>query len=472
MNPTEVDEVKLKTAASRILADCRTHLLQTHPFIGTIAMGMNIIPVRDQRMPTACTDGINVFFDIEFLSKLTDAEKTFVLAHEFWHNVLMHFTRQQNRIASIFNVATDLEVNQLLIKEGMTCPKEVLLPKKFNFPPDLSAENYYEMLLKKTSFFKNSMRQGQSNKSNSQSGKDNGQSENGNDENEINDLTDELETGSSYSKQQRDVMHKKKRGIHISKEISDELTKNSNSKDKYGALGNDSDFNPESNKNGKNHEKTEKIREMIVAAAQQIERQRGELPNYAKAIVDKLLTPKIPWKELLASSVTSSIANKTNWNQPNRRFAYTGMYLPSHKGEMIKLAIGIDTSGSTMGFLKRFLSEIVGIVKSFDSYDLHIIQCDTKVQKYDNFNDEENPLNSIDDFNFEGLGGTVLKPIFNYIKDNDLDVDKILVFTDGYTEKFTESDSPNQSVCWVLPEGSSIENLGFGEKIFIPDEND
>lgn len=444
-----LDEATLKATASRILADCRTRLLQTNPFIGTIAMNMNIKPVRDQRVPTACTDGTNVFFDIEFLSKLSDAERLFVLAHEFWHNVMMHFARGENRMPKLFNIATDLEVNQILVQEGLTMPKDALTPQKLHLPVGLQAEDYYDLLLK----------------NNNGSSNGNGGKGNGND-------TGEQEAGSSYSKQERDSMQKTKMGTHLQGEVDDEKTAGQKSKDKYGELGNDADFNPgKTNDERELNEKKEKIREMIVAAAQQIERQRGDLPGYAKALVDKLLQPKVPWKELLAANVTSTMANRISWNTPNRRFAYSGTYLPAHSGEMLRLAIGVDTSGSTMGFLKEFLSEMVGIAKSFDAYEIHLIQCDTEVKNVETYSNEDNPFPDDANFEFQGFGGTTLMPIFNYVKENELDVDEILVFTDGECEPMTVDKAPEQPVCWVLPENCHDNALKFGEIIKMSKDN-
>ncbi len=436
---------ELKSAALDILAYCRQQILNKHPFSGAVAMNLELIPVRDRRCATAMTDGKNIFFDIDFLSRLNQDEREFVLGHEIWHVIMMHFLRGEGKDHEVFNIATDLEVNQLLEADGFVAPADVLFPNSkhsrkcmFDLPDNLSAEEYYDLLMKNGNG-SNSREEGGQGKGGKGSGKGspcNGQFDKHYDKNE--DYSEE--NGASEAET-----------------------------DKYGAKGFDKDFNVGQMKSEADERAAaEHIREAIVGAAQQIERQRGELPGFIKKIVKDLLDPKLPWKELLTAFVTSSFYNQTNWNTPNRRFAWNGTYLPSHSGEMMKIAIGIDTSGSCANDCGRFLTEINSIAKTFGNYELHLIQCDTEVKDYMVF-DEGNPLEpESSGIEFKGFGGTILHPIFNYIEDNELDVDAVVVFTDGECEEFTDLDGIELPVMWVLT-GSQDDhkNLGIGQQIHM-----
>ena len=68
---TEEETKTLKKKASEILSVCRRDVLTKYPFIGSIALRMEMVPVRDIRVRTACTDGNSVYFDIAFLSSLS-----------------------------------------------------------------------------------------------------------------------------------------------------------------------------------------------------------------------------------------------------------------------------------------------------------------------------------------------------------------------------------------------------------------
>ena len=211
----------------------------------------------------------------------------------------------------------------------------------------------------------------------------------------------------------------------------------------------------------------EEIRQSIVSAAQTYEKLRGELPGHVKKIVNTILESKVSWKEALAKFITSGMDNKTTWNAPNRRFAYSGTYLPRHDGEMMKIAIGIDTSGSCEQECQKFISEINAIAKTFGNYELHLIQCDTKVQDYQTFDEFNTIEDQIDKIEFKGFGGTTLKPIFDYIQLNNIEVSWVVVFTDGYCEEFENDGSIDLPILWTITGDNKAENLKIGEKIYI-----
>jgi predicted metal-dependent peptidase len=434
---------ELKKNATDILCNCRRKMMMTQPFVGTIAMSLDLIPVRDIRVSTACTDGNNIYFDIDFLSSLTPDEQTFVFAHEVWHNVMCHFSRKLSRDASIFNIATDLEINQLLVKDGFTLPKEVCMPNTVSetynvvIPEDKSAEDYYEILINA---------QQKNNQKNSSESKDGADGSDGNGESRSNKGVkgqfDKHIYEGDFSECGED------NGQGDGKVIAD----------KYGEVGFDKDFNPSIDKDAK-----EKMRSRVISAAQQVQRTRGQLPGHIKGLVDQLLEPQINWQEVLAQFITRGIGDKREWNPPNRRHIWHDSYMQRRRGTKVRVAIGIDTSGSCVEDQTRFLSEINGIVKQFSNYELTLICCDTDIQKVDKF-DEMNELNpETDKYEFAGGGGTTLSPIFKYVEENNIEFDSMVVFTDGYCETFSQKDTPGYPVLWVVTPGGTHETLGFGE---------
>ena len=444
---------ELKDTARQILAYTRQQVLNKHPFAGTVAMNLELKPIRDLRCSTAMTDGKNVFFDIDFLSKLTQDEREFVLGHEVWHVIMLHFLRGEGKDHQKFNIATDMEVNQLLEADGFMAPAEVLFPNSkhsrkclYSFPDGLSAEEYYDLLEQQP---KSQQGQDGEEQSGSSSGSGRGSSGKG-----------------SPCKGQFDKHYDKNTDYEEAKKEIEEAYS-----DKYGVKGFDEDFTPASvGSEAAERAAAESVREAVVGAAQQIERTRGTVPAHIKKIVDQLLEPKMPWKELLAAFVTSSFYNKTNWNTPNRRFAWAGTYLPSHAGEMMKIAVGVDTSGSCAEDCTKFLTEICSIAKTFGGYELHVIQCDTEVKDYTVY-DESNPLDPEGTkIEFKGFGGTCLKPVFDHIQLNELDVDAVVFFTDGECEEFTEDMGIELPVMWVLT-GSEEDhsNLKIGTQIHMKD---
>lgn len=440
-------EKELKENAFGILCNARRQLLNNEPFIGSIAMNLDIVPVRDIRLPTAATDGSKIYFDIDFLSSLNSNDTVFVLAHEVWHCAMAHFIRDEGREHDLFNVATDLEVNQILETDGMSVPADCLMPDKLKLKRGLSAEEYYELLLKQSK--KNS-------KGNSQGKKSQADKGSGSGSDAENDKNDGSPMNSSGNKDGKLTGQFDKHITDLDTNDTDangagEGQGGGNGKcmsDKYGKLGFDKDFNPRPSK-----QQVDKMREMAVAAVQQVERERGELPAHLKRFVNELLTPKVDWREVLHSFVTRAMGEKSDWNRPNRRFISSHTYLPSHYGDKLKVCVGIDTSGSTGGDIPRFLGELDGLVKSFGSYELTLIECDAVVGKFEKY-DDENPLDlESTKFDISGGGGTTLTPIFEKIKEENVKCDCICIFTDGYCEDFKREQDPGVPVLWMISNG-------------------
>ena len=446
------DEIKeLKRNARGILSNIRQRMLCEWPFIGNIAMKLEIVPIRDIRCRTASTDGTHIFFDIEFLSELSEEERLFIFAHEVWHNVLLHFIRRQNRDISLFNIATDLEVNNLLKKEKMNGPSNVCWPKQFGVPENLSAEEYYDLLLDETKQkHVKSMRSSESSdrSSSSKNGKD---SKNGNSSShgKLSGQFDkhEYSDGSSNGNDQiNDV------------DDDDALT------DKYGKIGFDEDYNP-----GISSDAAERIREAAISSAQMYERSRGNLPEHISQIVSKLKKPEIRWQEVLAQFVSRCIGEKRQWCPPNRRHIWHDVYLQSRHGERLKIAVGIDTSGSTQNDISKFLTELNSIVNSFGNYEIHLIQCDTEVEDYELYSNDNPLMLEHTQFKVSGGGGTILHPIFDYVSDNQFEIDAYVIFTDGYIEDFPKSDDPGKPTLWILTSDGNQNSIHFGEVLRFKD---
>ena len=99
--------------------------------------------------------------------------------------------------------------------------------------------------------------------------------------------------------------------------------------------------------------------------------------------------------------------------------------------ELIDIAIAIDLSGSISDRQGQdFLSEVRGIMDSFPAYKINVFTFDTEAYNpavYDSDN-----LDSICDYEICGGGGTDFDCIYNYLKNEDIQPRRLVVFTDGY----------------------------------------
>src|SRR6201985_1549474 len=103
----------------------RTALLLDHPFFGTLLFRLGAKPSR--MVATMATDGISLFYNLEFVETLNAAELAGVLAHEVMHPALQHHTRRGDRNPARWNMACDYAINPMLIEAGLILPKDVLV---------------------------------------------------------------------------------------------------------------------------------------------------------------------------------------------------------------------------------------------------------------------------------------------------------------------------------------------------------
>lgn len=481
---TEEDTKVLKKKAMDILSVCRRNILSKYPFIGNIALRMEMVPVRDVRVRTACTDGNSVYFDIAFLSSLGKEEQMFVLAHEIWHAVMLHLVRRHNRNPDLFNIATDKEVNYMLKQDGFISPDNLCFPTKDE--EGKCAEEIYEMMLKDMK--QNQMKMkgmnggagGNSNnkdKSNSSSGnssspgngKNSKKSKDGKDDGTLTGQFDKhIFDGDSDDDSNDD---NKNTGNRANGEEQDS---NSQGKvkdhpnsfkivDKYGEVGFDSDFQPKVSKDF-----ADRMRETIISEAQRTEKMKGSLPAHIKSLVKELCTPEIKWQEVLAQFVTRCYnSGNRSWIPPNRRHVHNDVYLQSRQAERIKIAVGIDTSGSTMGDRSKFLGELHSLIKSFGLFDLHIVECDAEVGAYKHYTQDDNLEFEIDngEYAMSGGGGTAMLPIYNYILDNQIECDCLCIMTDGYIDHIPTNPIPSLPTLWIITKNGTEDFCDWGQKI-------
>ena len=419
-----------KTKTSELLAQDRQKLLTKLPFTGSLVMRLDLVPVSDERLPTAATDGDRIFVDIDFYAKLTAEERLFVLAHEVWHCALLHFLRRGDRNQTLFNIAADLEIHFLLTDEGLKAP--------FVLPHDprwkgLSAEEIYERLKKGKPQPSYCGRRGDSGA--------------GRESEHIKGATSfdrHLERAGETGRANEGAADGGNEGRAGKAAANEGTGKAGNEGRADGAnKGRDPDYSPEIAPGAE-----ERCRERLTAAVQQCERTKGTLPAGLKAVVQAVLKPEIGWRELLAQFVTSCYGGSRRWLPPARRHVHEGLYLQSMRSERLRAIVAIDTSGSTQGDLPKFFSELGALLGSFGSYELTVIQCDADIGRMEAFDDAA-PLDPNREWVATGGGGTDFRPVFRYIDEHpELDPNLLIFFTDGYGDY--PDRAPAYPVMWLL----------------------
>ncbi len=127
--------------AREMLIKARAGLVLHSPFWGHLALKMEL--VEDRTIETACTNGITLRYNPEFIGSLPLEEVKGVVAHEAAHPMCGHHTRRGSRDSKQWNYACDLAINPLLEESGFVLPAGALRGSQFK---DMYAEQIYNLL--------------------------------------------------------------------------------------------------------------------------------------------------------------------------------------------------------------------------------------------------------------------------------------------------------------------------------------
>jgi predicted metal-dependent peptidase len=366
---------KLDREVREKLITARVGLLLRASFFGNLATRLKLVNA-DEWCPTAATDGRHFYYNSRFIDMLKPKEVEFLFGHEVLHCVYDHFGRKGDRDHQLFNVANDFAVNADLKKHRVgefITSVPCLYDAKYE---GMSSEEIYDDLYENAEKIN------------------------------ISDLIDKLLDD------------------HLDGEGDGEGDDDGDDKDGKGR------GRPKISKEERQKIKDE-IKEAVLAAAAASDG-AGNLPAGVKRLIQDMTAPKMNWRELLRMQLESTIKSDFTWMRASRRGWHMDAVMPGMKNdEMIDIAIAIDASGSIdERMLKDFLSEVQGIMDQFAAYKIHIITFDTQTYNPETYNSDN--LDSICDYEVKGGGGTDFDCIFTYLKDEQIEPKRLVVFTDGY----------------------------------------
>lgn len=173
----------------------------------------------------------------------------------------------------------------------------------------------------------------------------------------------------------------------------------------------------------------DEIKEATIQAAQAAG--AGNVPASVARMIKDLTEPKMNWREILRQQIQSVIKNDYTFMRPSRKAWHMSAILPGTQfDETIDICCSIDMSGSITDEMgKDFISEIKGIMEEYKDYKIKLWCFDTKVYNeadFDGYNDD------IMGYELMGGGGTDFMCNWTYMKDQEINPKKFIMFTDGY----------------------------------------
>ena len=461
--PGELDahDVAMKNRWARGIPNDRILMLQKMPFIGSLAMQMDIIPVVDDKIPTACTDGKSIWVNPHYLEQMSMVQRHRVLAHEVMHPVMSHFQRRGNRDPKDWNIAADCEINRLIKADFLSrhhgpardklgaelmefgCWGEQVFGKgktvdhvEWSAIEGEPAERLYELIHAQR--MKNGGK-GSGNKNGKGNGKGDGD---GGDDGQL----PGNEEGHRWSPS------------------SGEGRPESRTRTVDGTPKSDPAFAMATEDGTTRHQWNQRL----LQAASRHERThgRGSIPGEWSSLISNLTVSKVPWTDKLSRFIDATAGSSAiDMSRLNRRMVPLGYFMPSRRGAHLELNIGIDSSGSCIDEQGKFLGAVQSIVESFPAYTLRVFQADAAIADAEVF-DKDTPFDATT-YRSKGGGGTAFAPLLKHINENpELNGNgrtPLLYFTD------LEGDSPpppDYPVLWCKVR-SGAPSVTWGEHLQI-----
>jgi predicted metal-dependent peptidase len=355
------------------LVGARIALLLKHPFFGNMATRLTLIDASEW-CPTLATDGRNFYYNNDFVNKLKPKEAEFGFAHEVLHNVFDHIGRRGDRDPELSNIAADFAVNQILKDEKIGEVPNFIKIFQDNKYRSWSYEEIYEDLKKRCKTINLS---------------------------DLGELLDEHLDGEGDSESDDD---------------GEKIDGNGKGRPRFTA---------EERKKIR-----DEIKEAMLAAAQAAG--ADNTPAGIQRMIGDFTAPKMDWRELLRLNIQSIIKNNFSFARPNRKSQQCGAVLPGLLNEeTVDVCVAIDMSGSiTNAQAKDMLSEVKGIMDEYVDFKLTVWTFDTKVYNMQIFTNDN--ADDIASYVPMGGGGTSFECNWDFMKDNEIEPKRFVMFTDGY----------------------------------------
>jgi predicted metal-dependent peptidase len=385
----------------------RTALLLDHPFFGTLLFRLGAR--AHSSIATMATDGVSLYFNPEFVEKLSSSELIGTLAHEVMHPALQHHTRRAGRSRKRWNMACDYAINPMLLDAGLTLPKGILCEARFR---GMSAEEIYNRL---------EAEEGQSSRNDDGPVGDQGGTEGGGEPAPGSDDPDTPQVPRTA-----------------------------------GGIGQVLDAAAE-DEGGASLEEQARDWQMAVQQAENVARLAGKMPAGATRSLEASKAANVDWREMLRRAWSETIPADYSWTRPNRRHIWNGLYLPGMISEGVgEVAIAVDCSGSIQARqLGLFEAEVRSIVAGQQPRLVHVLYFDTEVHRHETYQAGQ-PVHLTP----VGGGGTDFRPCFRCLEEKGIHPQMLVFLTDLWGT--FPRDAPTYPVIWASTDSRAAP---FGEVI-------
>jgi len=453
-------EMTAKQRFERAMYQLSTH--EHYKFFGAILMSGDIH--IDTSVSTGATDGLNCYYNPEFILSLTEPELRFLLIHEAYHKMYKHVFVWANlrklHGGMLVNMGCDYVINLQIVdmdkpygflsiptwKEGEKAGEVMgLIDEQFR---GMDTVQVIHFLIDE-------------NEASKQQGGSSDGSKSGEDGDSTESSSSQPSTGESasgeYSQATLDRLKEQLDEHKFDEKLSE------SSKEELNELN-------------------EQVDDIVRSASQLF---GSELGDAVSRGIKEALATETPWEEVLKHFVTvhNKDAQMAHWKKYNKTLLGAGVYMPSYYGETSgDIRMDCDMSGSISTVAQqRAIGALLEVADITKPTGLHISYWDTKVRgtetytpdEYDNIADMTKPM---------GGGGTDVDCVVHDINDKlntgvySEGLECAIIITDGWFHddldaSWSALDIP---VLWCIDNFEGYANVDFnppcGTKLIMKEQ--
>ena len=173
----------------------------------------------------------------------------------------------------------------------------------------------------------------------------------------------------------------------------------------------------------------------------------GKLPAFAEDLIKEMQRSQVDWRNVMRRFIGGDQPDDYSFRRLHKKMYHMGGVVSPTIERMGAgdIVIGIDTSLSVCKKeLSFFLGEINAISEELKPRSITVITCDARVQTVKRYEQGE----EIQMIEIGGRGGTLVKPVFDYIEEHQLPVDNMVYLSDLEIFDYPEHP-PHYPTLWV-----------------------
>lgn len=417
--------------ARAILTDDTVYLVMNQRFFAALAVEMKKNITTD--VPYAAVNIINSIMQLYInpltYPKLPKRERIGILIHEILHLALEHVTRYNDlpddeKNHYYWNLATDCAINQLVPNNAsIGLPDWVYFPETFkkygiDMPPNLSADEYYNILLANKEKVPDDLNSGGGSNGNGDGESSDGKSgDSSNNPSQNEGANNPSQNGGTKGQAKHENWHKKWKESEGSRKMNEAAVKN--------------------------------------ALTKAFTREAGSVPGNLKRHILDIIESKVPWYKMFEQMWAKYLRGNVV-RTPKRESRRLGELAKGRRTKpKLSVVVIADTSMSITGEnLSQYTGQIVKIWKS--GVKITVIEADAAITDVYEFKGKINRVQ------YEGGGGTSFIPPFEHILKKRMDADLVIYLTDGYGKAPDKFPIPT---IWCLTPGGKRPDAASGGQV-------